>query len=290
MKNKYLILLLIIIFLFILSCNNTQKNTKIITTIYPYYLIVKEITGDSVKVENLLPPAASPHTYSPKPSDLMKFENAGLIIVNGYHLESHLNDKLRGYDSAFFISDSMKNILGDNVNPHIWLDPVLLKKIVPYIKEEIIKLDPKKKDYYENNTRQLLEELSKINSKIQEQSKDIQNKNVIMYHKGFDYLLKRYKVNILAYIEEIPGKELGAKKMQEIGNLIKKYKLTTLYSEPQLNSKPLRVLSGEFKLHILILDPLGTTLKINSICDLIEYNWEQIVKGFSNDTSKESNI
>ena len=51
-------------------------------------------------------------------------------------------------------------------DPHIWLDPVLVKQQVNNIKDGLIKADPQNKEYYEQNAIQYNKELDALDIKI----------------------------------------------------------------------------------------------------------------------------
>lgn len=59
----------------------------VVTTLFPYADMVREIGGDAVSVTYLLPPGASPHTFEPRPSQIREAARARLIIVNGAGLD-----------------------------------------------------------------------------------------------------------------------------------------------------------------------------------------------------------
>ena len=56
---------------------------KIVTTIHPYYSIVKQIAPNA-DVTRLLPTGASPHLFDPSPRDVRNLADADLIILNGH--------------------------------------------------------------------------------------------------------------------------------------------------------------------------------------------------------------
>ncbi len=55
----------------------------VVTSVIPVTYIVGELGGERVKVDSLVPPGASPHTFEPVPSDLRKVSRARLFVVVG---------------------------------------------------------------------------------------------------------------------------------------------------------------------------------------------------------------
>ena len=58
----------------------TNANATIISSVRPIGFITEAIASGVTNTDILLPDGASPHTYSLKPSDLIKIKNADLII------------------------------------------------------------------------------------------------------------------------------------------------------------------------------------------------------------------
>ncbi|MDZ4182008.1 MAG: metal ABC transporter substrate-binding protein, partial [Candidatus Cloacimonadaceae bacterium] len=87
-----LIPLLLLALLFTISCKGKAKADKklIVVSIHPWELLLKELVGDAIEVRSIIPPDASPHTWSPKPSDLAMLQDADLVISNGLGLETNL--------------------------------------------------------------------------------------------------------------------------------------------------------------------------------------------------------
>ena len=66
------------------------EEVKVVATIKPLQLIAADIVGDTGRVDVLIPPGASPHHYSMKPSDRRKLDEAGLVAWVGPDLETFL--------------------------------------------------------------------------------------------------------------------------------------------------------------------------------------------------------
>ncbi|MEX2502165.1 MAG: metal ABC transporter substrate-binding protein [Trueperaceae bacterium] len=58
-------------------------QSKIVVSIPPYQDVVQRIAGRDAEVSVLLAPGASPHTFDPTPRDVVRLEQADLIVING---------------------------------------------------------------------------------------------------------------------------------------------------------------------------------------------------------------
>src|SRR6476620_4715558 len=52
--------------------------------------IARNVAGDRVTVESLLPFGADPHSYQPIPADIVKISKSTMLIVNGLDYEQFL--------------------------------------------------------------------------------------------------------------------------------------------------------------------------------------------------------
>lgn len=294
-KRKLIFKLFILLTIFIFSLFiYTQQNIlifadskTIVTTIYPYYLVTKYIVKNKIKVQLFIPPNASPHTYSPNPSEIYILDSADIIIANGLSLEENLKSKLQYYnDKVIYCSDivSKTGLISfvNEKNPHIWLDPVLMIEIAKGITNKIIELDQVNKQFYINNLNLLISNLQSTINLIKTQRKNVSKKiYIITFHDSFKYFAKRFNITIAGVIEPSPGKEPGIKELIIIGKTIKKYDIKSIFSEPQLNPKPVMVLAKEYNLKIFNLDPLGFSFKIKNIEQLYIKNWQIILKSLN---------
>ncbi|HSJ96308.1 MAG TPA: metal ABC transporter substrate-binding protein, partial [Myxococcota bacterium] len=56
---------------------------RVVATIEPLAMIVRELTGERATVSVLVPPGASPHTFDPRPGDVARLADAALLVAVG---------------------------------------------------------------------------------------------------------------------------------------------------------------------------------------------------------------
>jgi ABC-type Zn uptake system ZnuABC Zn-binding protein ZnuA len=102
MKIKIAIILILISILLLTGCkNNTLKSEKVgvVTTLYPLYEFTKAVGKEKVDVKLLLPPGAEAHTFEPKPSDIIRINNADMFVYIGAGMEPWAHDIIEGADN-----------------------------------------------------------------------------------------------------------------------------------------------------------------------------------------------
>ncbi|HEU0116900.1 MAG TPA: metal ABC transporter substrate-binding protein, partial [Thermomicrobiales bacterium] len=63
------------------------RPLNVVTTTPLLADLVRQIGGDRVSVQSLLPPNADPHDFEPRPADLVAVEQANLIVEHGLDLD-----------------------------------------------------------------------------------------------------------------------------------------------------------------------------------------------------------
>jgi len=99
---KYNLIKKIILFFFVTYIGSSINfvQAQVITSVKPLGFIAAALTNGVTNTDILLPDGASPHTYSLKPSDLVKIKSADLIIWIGEDMEAFLPNFLKNIDSS----------------------------------------------------------------------------------------------------------------------------------------------------------------------------------------------
>jgi len=72
---------------------------KVAASTVPMADFCKEVGGDLVEVETMVPPGASPHTYEPTNRQMKFMSEAGVFVQNGLNLEAWASDIVRKVDN-----------------------------------------------------------------------------------------------------------------------------------------------------------------------------------------------
>lgn len=73
----------------------SREPLGVVTSVLPLAFLVGEVGGERVKVDALVPPGASPHTFEPVPSDMVKLQQARYFVGIGGGFDGWF-DKLLG--------------------------------------------------------------------------------------------------------------------------------------------------------------------------------------------------
>ncbi len=260
-------------------------SINIVTTINPYYLLIKDLADDKATINVIIEPGENPHTYSPSIGDVKKLRSADLIIANGLSLELYLQDTLRDIDnnnsSVLYISDFVEDLIhdeheekGEHINPHLWLSlDYMIEKIIPGLTDKLIEMDPNNEAFYKNRSEKLLNELATIRNEASDMLKGYSGTNVLLSHPSFEYFFNDFDINEYAIFEG-HGDEPTIKELKSYIEKANNGEFIAIFGEKQQNIEPVQVIVNSTDLNMSILDPLG--VESQSIVELFKYNLKQI--------------
>lgn len=262
-----------------------RKGIDIVVSIHPLKDIVEQVGGEKVRVDFIIPPGASPHTFEPKPSDIKKLSRAKAIFLIGGGLEFWAEKVIKSLSKkprVVILSEGL-SLLRENhlhskqeeiFDPHIWLDPVMVMSMVNSIRDTLIDLDPSNKNYYIKRAEGFKRELDGLHSRIKESVRGFRVKEFVTFHSAWNYFSRRYGLRVIGIIEESPGKEASPAHIARIVEEIRKTKGKVVFIEPQFNPKVAEVIAKETGAKLFMLDPIGDP-RIkgrDSYIDLMNYN------------------
>lgn len=110
MKKIFFLMIITILSLSLAGCINNEgdQGINIVTTIYPLTEFSKQVGGDKIKVTMLLPPGAEAHTYDPRPSDIVKVNNADIFIYIGEEMEPWAEKILKSLNKDLIIIEAVE--------------------------------------------------------------------------------------------------------------------------------------------------------------------------------------
>ncbi len=245
-------------------------------SIPPQAFFVEKIAKDSVEINILIPPNSDEHTMEFKPQALKKLEQSKIYFLADLELEKILGEKFKSV---------LKNVKIVNINegihllegghehehdhnghhakeehaehndPHVWLDPVLVKKLAQNITQALVQSFPKNKEFYEANLANFLKELDQMDAQIAEKLKNIKRNEFIVYHPSWAYLAKRY--NLVQIPVEIDGKEPKSKDLQNLIKLAKEKDIRVIFVQPGFPENSAKVLAKELNAQIVSINHLA---------------------------------
>jgi zinc transport system substrate-binding protein len=260
---------------------------KVAASIVPLADFVRQVGGDLVEVQTLVPPGASPHTYEPTAGQLAFLSQAKVFVTNGLQLESWAADvvgKVGNKEAVRVVAadaipkDKLLKTSEVDVegpyDPHVWLDPTLAAYEVKAIAEGLSRADPAHADVYRANAAAYVEKLGELDGRLAGETGTFTRKEFVALHPAWAYFARRYGLVEAAAIEEVPSKEPSGRLIKKIVDDMKNRGITVVFAEPQINPKAAEVIAGETGAQVKFIDPLGDPDKpdVSTYIKLMEHN------------------
>lgn len=281
------------------SCSERGKSErsgkkKVVTSFTIIADMAREVAGDAAIVESITKPGAEIHGYDPTPKDIVKAQDADLVLWNGMNLEL--------WFEKFFsnVKDVPSAVLTEGIkpmgitegpytgkpNPHAWMSPSNAVIYVENIRKAFAKMDPANEEIYNKNAAAYTERIKEIDVPVREMLAKIpENQRWLVSSEGaFSYLCDSYGLRQL-YLWPINADAQGTpQQVKKVIDGVRENNIPVVFSESTVSDKPAKQVVKETNAHyggVLYVDSL--TAKdgpASTYLNLLETNAKTIVKGF----------
>jgi ABC-type Zn uptake system ZnuABC Zn-binding protein ZnuA len=250
-----------------------SDRLRVVTTLAVLKDIAQEIGGERVAVESLSDPRQDPHYVQPRPTLMKRARQADMFIEIGLQLELWAQKVVDGSGNTRIQYGQPGRVIASNGiatlelprvvtrewgdihpfgNPHVWLDPINVKRIARNIAEALERVDPQHQDVYKTRLRALEERIdvalfgrelvdevgarkltrlaelgrlfdyldeSNLRGKLGgwlEAAEVLRGRAIVTYHKSWIYFVNRFGMTIPIEIEEKPGIPPSAKHRDKV--------------------------------------------------------------------------
>ena len=199
---------------------NEDEKLRVLTTTAIIGDVLSQVGGEQIDLTILMASGQDPHSFEPSAGDLAAASNAQVIFVNGWALEERLIQALANTvkeTPIVSISAGITPLLrggsdengGDSaegtnqaVDPHVWIDPHLVKQWARNSYTILSTLDPANAPAYEDNLASYSEQLEELVSYFDEQVGGIPSeaRKLVTNHDSLAYFASAYDFKVIGTI------------------------------------------------------------------------------------------
>ena len=257
--------------------------------------MARNVAGDAAIVESITKAGAEIHGYSPTPRDIVKAQDADLILWNGLNLELWFDQFFSNLSSVPSVTltkgidpiDIRDGEYAGKPNPHAWmsLDSSLI--YVDNIRNGFIKYDPINAEAYNRNAeaykRQIRDTILPLKSAILAVPKE--KRWLVSCEGAFSYLVRDFQMNELYLWPINAGAQGTPKQVKRVIDSVEKYNIPTVFCESTVSQAPAQQISRETGAAyggVLYVDSLTKADgPVPTYLDLLKVTSETIVAGLS---------
>ena len=263
-------------------------------SILPQKYFVKKIANDLVNVEVMVLPGSEPANYEPKPKQLSHLVKSKIYFSIGVPFERSWLDRFKEINKNMIICDTSKGIKKypmsanydfikgfiprrvsvkkEALDPHIWLSPLLVKKIAANIEKALEEVDGEHKDIYKNNLKKFLKEIDDLHKYGIEKLSHLKNREFIVFHPVWGYFAREFSLKQIPI--ELEGKSPKISTLIKLIKYARKRGIKVVFVQPEFSKKSAEVIAKNIEGRVVALDPLAE-------------NWGESIKRAIDTFSKE---
>lgn len=169
----------------------------------------------------------------------------------------------------------------EDLDPHIWLDPVYAQDQVNAIRDAFIEADPEGEEVYTQNAADFNKQLEELHQEYSQTFENAENRNFVVQHEAFGYLANRYDLNQVSIGGLSTEVEPSPARIAEVGDLVEEYQVPVIYYQEGADSSAAQTVADEtgtdiaelYDLEILSDEMQAENL---SYLDVMERNLDQL--------------
>jgi len=269
---------------------------NVVATTEDLAALAREVGGDKVNVDAIAKGYQDPHFVEPKPSFILKFSRADLLIVVGRELEigwlpplinNSRNGKIQVGASGYLDASANVKILeiptgqitramGDvhpSGNPHYWLDPANGRIMAASIRDRLSQLDRANQAYYAQRYDDFDRRLAAAEARWDAMMAPYKGAKVVTYHRSWPNFADRFKLDVVGYVEPKPGVPPSPSHTLDLIEEMKHLGVKVIIIEPYFDSKTPKQIGTQTGAEVLTLAPsVGGEPGTDDYIKLFDYN------------------
>ena len=270
-----------------------EGKKKVLTTFTVLADMAQNVAGDKLIVESITRIGAEIHGYEPTPSDLVKAQDADLVLYNGMNLERWFDRFLGNLKDvpSVLLTEGIEPIsiaegpYTDMPNPHTWMSPQNALIYVENIRKAFVELDPQNAQTYNQNAEAYSKKLQEIDQQLKADLEKVpkSQRYLVSCEGAFSYLTRDYGLKEIYMWPINAEQQFTPKQVQSVIKKVKANNVPTIFCESTVSAegqKQVAKTTGARFGGSLYVDSLSTKDgPVPTFLDLLEYDARIITNG-----------
>lgn len=272
------LLFVLIVWLPLAGGQVVQPGIPVFVSIVPQAFFLERLGGNRVDVTVLIGEGQSPHSYEPTPKQMAKLAAARAFFSIGVPAEKGVMRKIRQIHRNLLIVETHRGVPfrylderhddhgqghekrsavqgGKEPDPHIWMDPKLVKIQARNIQMALQQLDPLHRQEYEANLKAFLADLDRVDARIARSLAPFRGGRMYVYHPAFGYFAEAYGLKQIPI--EVEGKQPSARQLADLIDRAKRDKVKVMFVQPQFSRKGAEIIAKAIGGVVVPINPLA---------------------------------
>ena len=232
-----------------------QERLKVVTTFTVIADMARNVAGDAAEVVSITKPGAEIHGYQPTPRDLVRAQDADLILWNGLNLERWFEQFFAnlGDVPAAVVSEGIAPIAisgGDydgSPNPHGWMALSSAELYVDNIRDALSNADPANAETYSANAARYKDEIAAVIGPLRDAAHALPEARrwLVTSEGAFSYLARDFGLREV-YLWPINADAQGTpQQVRQVIDTVRAHDIPTVFSESTVSDRPAKQVARE---------------------------------------------
>jgi zinc transport system substrate-binding protein len=226
----------------------------VVASFYPLAEVARDVGGDRVEVLDLTPPGVEPHDLELSTDDVEALNQADIVLYLGGGFQPGVEKVVRRAEGDSVDVLGAVEPVGDD--PHIWLDPLLMKRMVDVTQAALTRADPGQTSGYAERADVYRRRLDQLDAEYRAGLAQCQRQVMVTSHDAFGYLARRYGLEQEAISGLSPEAEPDPRRIAELADLVRRSGATTVFTESLVPPAVAETLAREAGVTTAVLDPV----------------------------------
>ena len=280
-----------------MNCKNiyAADKFKAVTTFTVIADIAKNVAGDAAIVESITKPGAEIHDYQPTPKDIVRSQDADVILWNGLNLERWFERFLSDVKNvpSVIVSEGVEPLsiyegpYAGKPNPHAWMSTENALIYIENIRKTFVELNPENADIYNANAKSYSLEIIAMRTDLEKLLIGIpENQRYLVTSEGaFSYLAKDLNMKEIFLWPMNADQQGTPQQIRKVIDIVRKKNIPVVFSESTISDKPAKQVASETNAvygGVLYVDSLSEPDgKVPTYLDLLKITTTTIAEGFN---------
>lgn len=272
---------------------NESGKPKVLTTFTVLSDMAKNVAGDKADIDSITKPGAEIHGYEPTPQDMVRLQDADLVLDNGMNLEKWAEKLYANVPNVPHrtLTDGIQpvNIVEgpykDKPNPHAWMSPTNALVYVDNIIAALSEVDQANAAYYRQNGTAYKGKIKAVDGDLKKGLSALpqSNRYLVSCEGAFSYLIRDYGLKEL-YLWPINADAQGTpQQIQHVVDTVRAQDVPAIFCESTVSDKAQQQVALETGAHfggVFYVDSLSASNgPTPTYLKMLQYNTDTLIKG-----------
>ena len=255
-------------------------QVRVAVSVPPLAYAVERVGGEWVEVMTVVPAGADPHTFEPRPRDLVSLAGCALFVTVGITMErawldrfmavngdmtpvraemvvsgdGHIHDEAADPDGGS--DNGLDHDHAHGIDPHFWTSPPLMKQAAAMVRDALAEHDPSHGDAYRAGYDSLAAEIDLLDADLRSLFDDDEaRRSFLVFHPAWGHFAAAYGLEQVAVAAE--GREPKPADLTRLIKVARDRGIGVVFVQPQFSRKSAETIARAVGAEIVEADPLS---------------------------------